>query len=283
MVCAFPRKGFPRDFPCGRCMPCRVHQQRKKLTRLLLEAMAHDCATFITLTYNDYHLPRKDINDWVLPVLYPRDLTLFLKRLRTRRGKFRYFACGEYGTKTWRPHYHAILFGIPQTELEHEDLLLKTWGMGHVSHAEGTVDRYKYVAHYTIKKMTQETDRKLDGRPPEFMRCSRRPGLGYMAARRLAEYYETRGGAEYLATHGDIAHTVRYDGKEYPLDEYMLAKMRGWLGIPPLAADRELVLIENPDAEYGEALEDTEIELLRDKAEKYHHKKSTQAQNHGTL
>ncbi len=246
--------------------------------------MAHDHATFITLTYDDYHLPRKDINSWVVPVLYPRDLTLFLKRLLKQLGhKYRYFAVGEYGTKSWRPHYHAILFGVSLVELDHKDLLSKTWGMGFTQMAESTVKRIKYVAHYTVKKMTSDRDKLLDGKPPEFMRCSRRPGLGHMASVRLAEYYESRGGAEYIATHGDIAHTVRYDGKEYPLDAYMLNKIRGWVGIPLLKADRVLAMAEVEDAIIEEPPTDIEIEEGRVKAVKFHHKAKAQATQHGTL
>ena len=59
---------------------------------------------FITLTYDDAHLPYNQS-------LSVRDFQLFMKRLRKEFGSgVRFFHCGEYGEKTGRPHYHAILF-----------------------------------------------------------------------------------------------------------------------------------------------------------------------------
>ena len=65
----------------------------------------HPHNAYITLTYNDDHLPANGS-------LQPRDLQLFWKRLRKARTPgIRYYACGEYGDQTARPHYHAIIFG----------------------------------------------------------------------------------------------------------------------------------------------------------------------------
>ncbi len=74
----------------------------------------------MTLTYDDEHLP---INDYVdsdgvihgKPTLRKRDVQLFLKRLRKNYkydNHIKYFCCGEYGGKTFRPHYHLIIFGF---------------------------------------------------------------------------------------------------------------------------------------------------------------------------
>lgn len=47
--------------------------------------------------------------------LYPRDLQLFIKRLRkyisdNYNEKVRFYAIGEYGTQSLRPHWHLLLF-----------------------------------------------------------------------------------------------------------------------------------------------------------------------------
>ncbi len=277
MICAFPISRMAGgSWPCGQCQPCRTNTLRKKVTRLLLEARCHASTVFVTLTYNDHHLPRAEILGEVIPVLYPRDLTLFLKRLRDRLTSddrpqpFRYFAVGEYGSETWRPHYHAMLFGCTLEELD--PILEKTWGMGFVQIGEATDKRMHYIAHYTAKKMTQVGDDWLHGRPPEFMRCSRRPGIGYNAVKGLCDYFHTKAGSIYLQEMGDVTRTIRVDGKVWPLDYYMLQKLREEMGIPVKSADRlsQEPLPEPTDTEQAEAL-------------KRHNKMFANKNKHGTL
>lgn len=46
-----------------------------------------------------------------LPTLSKTDVQKFLKRLRKNYGKkVRYFICGEYGPKSFKPHYHILFF-----------------------------------------------------------------------------------------------------------------------------------------------------------------------------
>lgn len=49
--------------------------------------------------------------------LHLEHLQKFFKRLRKKFGEgIRYFACGEYGSKNGRPHYHALLFNFDFTD-----------------------------------------------------------------------------------------------------------------------------------------------------------------------
>lgn len=134
--------------------------------------------------------------------LNKRDLQLFFKRLRKKfpNIKFKYFACGEYGTKNFRPHYHACLFGIdfPDKEIIYFDkksrfkniyktgidhtlytskILSNTWGFGYVTIGEVTLESAGYVARYVTKKMKFKTKiEQLEyygGRQPEFALMSR--------------------------------------------------------------------------------------------------------------
>jgi hypothetical protein len=111
---------------------------------------------------------------------------LWLKRLRKARGnKIRFFASGEYGTKQHRPHYHAILFGIAETE---SDLIDKTWGQGRTEISKLTPRRIAYAAGYTQKKLNDREREKQEELDPEtgeiykwqqpFIVMSRRPGIG---------------------------------------------------------------------------------------------------------
>lgn len=107
----------------------------------------------------------------------------------------RFYACGEYGDKTARPHYHQILFNLP---IDPDDLkyrfsnelgdkyysvesLSDTWGKGFILVSEANWTNAAYVARYIMKKLTgdlgEEAYTKTGIKPP-FTRMSRRPGIG---------------------------------------------------------------------------------------------------------
>ena len=92
--------------PCGQCVGCRLERSRQWAVRCMHERSMHERACFVTLTYDDEHLPPgKSLN-------YP-DVQKFLRRLRKRVGvPIRFYLCGEYGDDTDRPRYHICLFGF---------------------------------------------------------------------------------------------------------------------------------------------------------------------------
>ena len=106
--------------PCGCCLECRIQHSREWSDRCVLEAKKYKDNYFVTLTYDDEHLPAKNS-------LCPDDLVNFMKRLRKKfpNHKIRFFACGEYGTGgnnplvPMRPHYHIILFNCPLNDLSY--------------------------------------------------------------------------------------------------------------------------------------------------------------------
>ena len=106
--------------PCGNCMACRLEYSRQWANRCMMEAMYHKDCCFVTLTYDDIHIPRRTCRRSgsnscsIVYSLCQRDLQLFFKRLRKAFPAcvIRYFGCGEYGPTTLRPHYHVILFGV---------------------------------------------------------------------------------------------------------------------------------------------------------------------------
>ena len=116
------RQGAFLDVPCGRCIGCRLDKARDWALRCNHEASLYSAGLnncFLTLTYDDAHLPK----DHSLKKIHFRK---FIRALRKKtKQKIRYYMCGEYGNATeannWiaRPHYHAILFGyqFPDTQL----------------------------------------------------------------------------------------------------------------------------------------------------------------------
>jgi len=133
-------------------------------------------SSFITLTYSEGFQPWIGSQEDGKGTLSHLDLDRFLNRFRKNNGAFRYFACGEYGEQsTMRPHYHAVLFGIPPTP-QWEERVKQAWSvpltpeetrhqytfkynnewralMGWVSMGEMNAERAAYVASYTVKKM----------------------------------------------------------------------------------------------------------------------------------
>lgn len=158
--------------PCGKCLACKLAHAKEWAVRCTLEALYHEDNYFLTITYDDDHFPENGL-------LNRRDLTLFLKRLRARCGSFRYFGCGEYGSKTKRPHYHLLLFGLTLNDLQpvgnglYESKVLKLlWPYGF--HYLGSVNysSANYVAQYTTKKVFKDCS-------DEFLAASTMPGIGY--------------------------------------------------------------------------------------------------------
>lgn len=168
----------PLPFPCGKCLSCREQSAKVWRLRCELEYLCHSTAAFVTLTYSDENLP-----DY--RTLVPAHLTSFLKRLRKSLDyKIRYFACGEYGSKRGRPHYHLIIFGLKK---EDYDKVKQNWHYADlkkysraVDVQEAGLDSLGYVAGYVGKKLPVN-QYYSEFREPSFHRCSLGLGLdGYI-------------------------------------------------------------------------------------------------------
>ncbi|MGL4562732.1 MAG: rolling circle replication-associated protein [Brevinema sp.] len=103
-------------------------------------------------------LPEIDLDDNLVKhvgTLLKSDMQKYWKRLRItlkRRGfdfKFKYFMCGEYGGRRGRPHYHAIVFGLP---FGSESLIRDLWKNGIVDIKVSVPQTIKYVVGYINKK-----------------------------------------------------------------------------------------------------------------------------------
>lgn len=239
MQCANPWRTDGRKtgifLPCGQCLPCRINRRREWTFRIMAEATDYEHSSFCTLTYDDEHLPKFLAADGnPQDTLDSRHLQLLLKRVR-RRQQFRFFGVGEYGTKTGRPHYHLILFGIDH--LEAQKLLKECWRdgkrqlRGFISTSVINRERSAYIAGYTVKKMMKQEDYPL-GQTPEFSRQSRKPGIGVPFVERvLVPLMQTDAGQRFIGRHGDVVKVARLDGKIWPLDKTMVQHLRIHCGV----------------------------------------------------
>lgn len=194
VCCALMEKAYAPQ-PCGKCFACRMRKRKDMSTRLVHELKMHESACFITLTYDDEHIPVTDWRGWKadedkviergyaelpVPTLLPADVQLFIKRLRrhleyvpkkekNRVGRdsvthpIRYFAVGEYGGKTHRPHYHIIVYGWYPSDAQYffsrnghtvnlSKQIQSLWKFGHSSVGEVSPAVARYCARYVTKK-----------------------------------------------------------------------------------------------------------------------------------
>lgn len=161
-------------FPCGKCLECCLAYSRVWTGRCMDEASLHDENCVLTLTYEN-----TDGN------LCKRDFQLFMKRLRKAVApvKIRFFACGEYGGKNNRPHFHVIIFGWQPDDLVFHfrkkginyyksAFVANVWQNGFIVVSPCTEKAIKYSAKYLTK-----LDIRFHEVPP-FTLMSRRPGIG---------------------------------------------------------------------------------------------------------
>lgn len=219
--------------PCGQCLPCRINRVQKWTCRLQLEQMAHERSCWLTFTYNDEHLPKTyfdktdgNIYEGRLGTLAPKHITDYIKRLRFKLPmKVRFFYCGEYGDEAYRPHYHMCLFGAGE-EWAHvikECWTYKKQSLGFVEVRPLVPENIRYTCGYAVKKLTKKTDERLDGRYPEFMRCSQ--GIGKETIDKIAEALKTKSGRTYYEVVRDIPRVYTINGKDYPLDRYVVGRI----------------------------------------------------------
>lgn len=232
---------------CEQCIECRLAYARDWATRMMLESQYHESNYFVTLTYDDEHVPVSyypDPDGEAVPALTLRkaDIGPFMKRLRSRldyfgRPHIRFYCAGEYGDTTHRPHYHLIIFGLELDDLTPVSrswrgdqyytsaLLSECWPCGYNLVAPVTYETCSYVARYVTKKWTGDYKYFYDAFniEPEFNRMSRKPGIA----------------REYFDEHKEDI---------YKMDELFLTLSSGGKCCkPPRYYDR-LYDIDNPDA-----------------------------------
>jgi hypothetical protein len=222
------------ELPCGQCVGCRLERSRQWAIRCMHEASLYKDNCFITLTYDEEHLP-EDYS------LHYDDYQRFMKRLRKRfQGKtIRFYMAGEYGENFGRPHFHACIFNLDfedkylwqKTEsgskIYRSKTLEELWPFGYSSIGEVNFQSAAYVARYIMKKVTGDmaeqhyeevnfTTGEIIKRKPEFNKMSLKPGIGY---KWYEKYKDDVYPHDYVIVNGKKCKPPKFYDKKYA-DDY---------------------------------------------------------------
>lgn len=190
----------PIEIACGQCAGCRLDRSKTWAVRCMHEAQMHEDNCFITLTFDEEHLWKRENPGSICNKEHQK----FLKRYRKYLGKGRkikYYMAGEYGDENNRPHYHYCIFGHDfddkifykethdQNRLYISPDLNRLWPFGMAILGDVTFESAAYVARYCMKKIngqladqhyvwTDERTGEIREREPEFNRMSLKPPIG---------------------------------------------------------------------------------------------------------
>lgn len=205
MSCIFPmtvkmKTGELTSVNCGQCLYCRIRKRNEWIHRMESEAHNKECL-FVTLTYSDFFNKKHSLNY--------EHLQDFIYRLRQSMKKadrpaFKYFACGEYGEKKARRHFHLALFNFSKYD---EKFIRSAWFAGKIDVRPLIHNRIQYLVKYMGKQSSFQMKKacKAQNLTPPALRCSR--GIG----------------KQWLLDHMDYLkeHPYYYrNGKKYPLPSY---------------------------------------------------------------
>lgn len=266
--------------PCGKCIGCRLDYSRSWADRMMLELDHSKKAIFVTLTYDNDHVPftENEYGEFGALSLDKSDLQKFFKRLRKRYKdkEIRFYAAGEYGSHTERPHYHAIIFGLSLEDFSDRvakgknelgqvhyisQKLQNIWSQGFCVLADVSWKTCAYVARYVQKKVYGSMNYLQDeyGCVPEFSLMSRRPGLAGYYMDDHPDMFDVS--QLYVKGYDMPIRIPKYHLKKLELiDPETYAKIKAERS--EYASDREFKKLINTDLSYIEQLEVEENKKL---------------------
>lgn len=197
--------------PCGKCIACQNNRRSSWVLRNRYQNLHSESSIFVTLTYSDENIPLTKNQEFTLDY---EDVKKFMKRLRKKfpDSSLKYFLCGEYGSHTFRPHYHAIIYNLPlltngKDFIEYYNkIIADTWSLGHVTSSVVTDARIGYITKYIIKS---DEDRK------KYQESEiKRPKL--LVSRGIGQGLEARVSPQ--------SGTLRFFGRSYCVPRYVADK-----------------------------------------------------------
>lgn len=279
------RQGRLLQLPCRHCVGCRLSKSREWANRVVMEQLYHDESWFLTLTYDDEHLPISHASNPATgemisfhSTLVKKHLQDFFKRLRfNSKQSIRYFAAGEYGTSTFRPHYHILVFGLHLDDLQvirknfagdsyfTSDFIAKCWPFGFHILGKVTWQSAAYVARYTMKKASSGYDKRfydVAGIESEFQVMSLKPALGRQYYDDHPDLFDYDSFSVSTPQGGRRMYPPEYFRKLFASKHPVEALTRSYLRQDQSEVDLHLKLMLT-DKDYYDILKDDEERLIR--------------------
>lgn len=194
--------------PCGKCPDCLERRKENWCFRLKKQEEVSASALFITLTYDNKHVPRSKNGFLTLDKAHFQNFMKALRRNTQLNVKISYYAVGEYGSTTHRPHYHAIIFNALEADIR------KSWIHGHIDVGSFSTGSVSYVASY-INKGRLVPAHPRDDRAKEFALMSKKMGINYLTPA-VIDYHKADLNRNYLTYEG---------GYKKPLPRYFRNKI----------------------------------------------------------
>lgn len=263
MPCYFPIRGFERadggfsldrrkspsgksmEVACGGCIGCRLSHAIEWTVRNLHEKSLWEYSFFVTLTFDDLHLPDNYSADVEIVQLFHKRLRQYLARHPEWVGatsgadvKVRYYLVSDYGTKNFRPHFHVIYFlnyDFADREPWYSSKmgyrqwispqLTKLWGQGEVTISLLDEGNATYITRHNVLKVSGPAAvahycriHPLTGEfcavRPEFMVCSLKPSIG-------SDWFDKFEGDVFPCDY------VVIDGRKFPVPKFYARQLKG--------------------------------------------------------
>lgn len=200
--------------PCGRCPNCRKRRSNMWAFRLQKHEQSVQQSLFLTLTYEDAPMTSS-----LYMTLVKKHCQDYMKRLRkaTPGIKYTYYMCGEYGGRTWRPHYHQILMCTPMIDPVEVE---RAWQHGFVKYGTVTGASIGYVLKY-MQKPGKIPLHRNDDRVPEFSLFSKGIGANYLTDAAI-KWHKADLSRHYVVAPGGFKLPIPryYRSKIYDEDEF---------------------------------------------------------------
>jgi len=233
--------------PCGKCPTCKARRVNTWVFRLMQEELVSSSAHFVTLTYDTRFVP---ISNNGFMTLRKKDFQDYMKRLRklVPGATLKYYVAGEYGSKNRRPHYHAIIFNVPDSQLFFDAWALGGDPLGSVHVGTVTSDSVAYTMKY-IDKANFRTLHGRDDRIPEFSLMSKGLGKSYLSPA-VVSYHKADISRMYVS---------KLSGHKLPMPRYYRNKIfsdaekQAQLSIiQEVVSSADAVSRRNHDVQYGD-------------------------------
>lgn len=246
-----------QPFPCRKCIPCLLARQKAWVSRLVEELRNHDYNYFVTLTYDDAHLPVDENGEMCFDKLHIMKLNKDMRK-RFQQGKlrnpvetfilgspeflelpkglkFQYYVTSEYGPTTQRPHYHGVWYGLPESLPLVEVLFRTLWPYGFVSVFPANEGAAGYISKYLVSDGVGKDSYHGNGMPP-FSLMSKGLGKSYIARmgdwhradpkRMFTQYHGSKGTMDRYLKHKIFEEDVLQEYAEKQMEKHWAIKMK---------------------------------------------------------